>query len=386
MQSQAKWRLYVGLILGLGVLTGVLVFQAPGRTPRYQGQSVRTWVLRAYAGTNVSAAFTAMGPAAVPVLVELLQTQELPWRRHLRLLAPKVPPRLRQRLFGKSDTPTAVKLRCGAALCLGLLGPQAESAAALLAQAMRDPELAVRSEAGSALARLGKAAVPHLTLALREPDPHVREASAFYLGGMGPAAAAAVPDLALALQDKETSVRVSAAIALGRIGPRAGAAVLALIQSLEDPDPRVRSNASVSLSAIGPPTVSALVKLIERGNPIVRGTATKVLVENSQALRKTTIMIAFRKMAQSEDAATRELALDTLGNLRANDDTTLRTLSAALKDPEPKVRLAAVKALLSISWKTEGVLTNLQTCLKDESPPVRVAAKEILDRIQGSNR
>lgn len=384
MQARAKWRWYLGLILGLGVVAGLLIFQPHPGAPSYQGKRVKTWVMEAYAGTNVTPALAAMGPRAVPVLVELLQARELPWRRQLRLLAPRLPPRLRQMFFGKSDMPTTVKLRCGAARCLGMLGPQAESAAAQLAQAMRDPEPPVRSEAGSALAQLGKAAVPHLALALREKNPHVRQAAAFFLGRMGPEAAPAVPGLALALQDQEASVRLEVAIALSRIGRWAGAAVPALIQSLEDPDPSVRTYASISLSEIGAPNVRALVNLINRGDTNLQKAATIALVENYRALRLTAG--TFRKLAQSEDAATRALGLETLGILRADEEATLNTLSTALKDPDPKVRLAAVKALYSISWKAQAARTGLQACLEDESPPVRAAAREALDRMETLNR
>jgi HEAT repeat protein len=384
MQARAKRRLCITLTLGLGVLVGVLVFQPHTAVPSYQGKLVRTWVMEAYAGTNVGAAYAAMGPSAMPALVDLLQRQESPLRRQLRLLAAKLPPRLRRMIFGKEDIPTAVKLRCGAARCLGILGPQAGSAAAQLAQAMRDPEPAVRRDAVLALGQLGKAAVPHLTLALQENDPNVRQAAASFLGSMGPEAAPAVPGLALALQDKEASVRVEAAIALRRIGPRAAAAVPALIQSLEDPDPSVRSYASTSLSEIRSPNVWALVKLINQGDLNTRKAATKALVENYRALRLTAA--TFRKMAQSEDAASRELALETLGILRADDDATLNTLSTALKDLDPKVRLAAVKALLAVSWKTQTALPALTACLDDPSPDVRAAAKETLNQIQKMNR
>ena len=383
MQARAKWRLYIGLILGLGVLVGVWFHQSHPKAPTYQGKYVRTWVMEAYAGTNVGAALAAMGPSAVPVLVELLQKQELPWRRQLRLLAPKLPARLRQMLVGKADIPTAVKLRCGAARCLGMLGPQAEIAAAQLAQAMRDPEPAVRIDAVSALAQLGKAAVPHLTLALQEKDPHVRAAAAFSLGRIGLEAAPAVPGLALALQDEEVGVRIEATVALRRIGPRAWAAVPALIQSLEDPDPSVRSYASTSLSEIGTPNVWALVNLINRGDLTVQKAATKALVQNDRMLRLTAA--TFRKLAQSEDAASRELALETLGILRADDDATLSTLGTALKDGDPKVRLAAVNALISVYWKAQAVLPALTACLEDQSPDVRAAAKEALGQIRNMN-
>jgi HEAT repeat protein len=340
--------------------------------------------MEAYAGTNVSAAFAAMGPSAMPVLVDLLQRQESPLRRQLRLLTPKLPSRLRQILFGKEDIPTAVKLRCGAARCLGILGPQAESAAAQLAQAMRDPEPAVRRDAVLALGQLGKAAVPHLTLALQEKDPLVRQVAVSFLGRMGQEAAPAVPGLALALQDKEASVRVEAAVALRHIGPRAAAAVPALIQSLNDPDPSVRTYASISLSEIRSPNVWALVNLINHGDVNAQKAATKALVENYRALRLTAA--TFRKMAQSEDAASRELALETLGILRADDDATLNTLCTALKDLDPKVRLAAVKALLAVFWKAQTALPALTACLDDPSPDVRAAAKETLNQIQKMNR
>jgi HEAT repeat protein len=91
-------------------------------------------------------------------------------------------------------------------------------------------------------------------------------------------------------------------------------------------------------------------------------------------------------MAQSEDAASRELALETLGILRADDDATLNTLCTALKDLDPKVRLAAVKALLAVFWKAQTALPALTACLDDPSPDVRAAAKETLNQIQKMNR
>jgi HEAT repeat protein len=384
MQVRTRWQLYVGLILGFGLLAGGMLLQGRARAPHYQGRSVRTWALQAYAGTNVSAALVAMGTPAVPVLVELLETQELPWRRQLRLLAPKLPARLRRMVFSAGDIPTAVKLRCGAARCLGMLGPRADSSAAPLAQALRDPEPAVRHDAVSALAKLGNAAVPHLTLALQGPDPHVRQAAAFFLGRMDQEAAPAVPGLALALEDKEAGVRAEAAVALRRIGPGASAALPALIQSLKDPDPMVRSQAMTSLSAIGTPDVWALVNLIDRGNPEAQKAATKVLVQNYRALRLTAA--TFRKLAGSEDAALRELAIETLGILRADDDATLTTFRAGLKDADPKVRLRAVQALSSVSWKAHTLQPALTACLEDESPAVRSAAKEVLDKLPAANR
>ena len=370
-------------LLGFGLAVGSLWYWSNSRILTYQGKSVRTWVLEAYAGTNVSAAFAALGPSAAPGAGEVVAARELPWQRWGRWLAPKLPARLRQKLFGQAYVPTAVKLRCGAARCLGLLGPKAESAAPQLAQAMSDPEPAVRSDAISALAQLGKAAVPYLTLALREKDPHARLAAAFYLGRLGPEAAA-VPDLALALQDKETSVRIEAATALRHIGPGAAAAVPALIRCLQNPDPGVRCYAGISLSEIRSPNVLALTQVINQGGTDAQKAAAKALVENYRALRLTAAV--FRKLAQAPDAASRARALETLGDLRADDDASLKTLTAALKDPDPKVRLAAVETLSSISWRAQAALRALTACLDDPSPAVRAAAKEVLDHPQRMNR
>ena len=91
-------------------------------------------------------------------------------------------------------------------------------------------------------------------------------------------------------------------------------------------------------------------------------------------------------MAQSQDQASRKLALETLGTLRADDDATLNTLSAALKDPDPDVKLAALKALSSIYWKAQAALPALTACLEDEAPAVRAAAMEVLDQMQKANR
>jgi HEAT repeat protein len=64
--------------------------------------------------------------------------------------------------------------------------------------------------------------------------PQVRNAAAYELAGMGPAAAPAVPALIKALDDSEPSVRFPVTVALGEIGPAAAAAVPRLKQMMEE--------------------------------------------------------------------------------------------------------------------------------------------------------
>ncbi len=69
---------------------------------------------------------------------------------------------------------------------------------------------------------------------LKAQAPQIRNAAAYELAGMGPAAAPAVPALIAALDDPEASVRFPVTVALGEIGPAAAAAIPRLKQMDEE--------------------------------------------------------------------------------------------------------------------------------------------------------
>ncbi len=69
---------------------------------------------------------------------------------------------------------------------------------------------------------------------LKAPAPVTRNAAAYEIAGMGPAAAAAVPALIAALDDEIPAVRFPVTVALGEIGPAAAAAVPRLRQMMEE--------------------------------------------------------------------------------------------------------------------------------------------------------
>ena len=92
---------------------------------------------------------------------------------------------------------------------------------------------------------------------LKDKDVRVRNAAAFVLGQIGPAAKDAVPALSEALKDKEGYVRRAAVSALGRIGPAAKDAVPALMVALKHKNRRVRSYAANALGQIGPAAKAA---------------------------------------------------------------------------------------------------------------------------------
>ena len=69
---------------------------------------------------------------------------------------------------------------------------------------------------------------------LKAQAPQTRNAAAYEISGLGPAAAAAVPALIDALDDPEPSVRFPVTVALAEIGPAAKAAVPKLKKMVDE--------------------------------------------------------------------------------------------------------------------------------------------------------
>jgi len=86
--------------------------------------------------------------------------------------------------------------------------------------------------------------------------PQTRNAAAYEISGMGPAAAAAVPALIEALDDPEATVRFPVTVALGEIGPAAKAAVPRLKKMVdEEINDEIAAAAKRALKRIQPEAV-----------------------------------------------------------------------------------------------------------------------------------
>ncbi|MCI0456537.1 MAG: HEAT repeat domain-containing protein, partial [Gemmataceae bacterium] len=123
----------------------------------------------------------------------------------------------------RDDWPAA---RAAAAQDLAQLGTAArESLPALTTACLRDPDLAVRVQAGAALWRVGRRllpALPALIEGLRSGDPILCWTAADCLGDMGAEAADAVPALREALAKQQRAlIATSIALALERIDSKA---------------------------------------------------------------------------------------------------------------------------------------------------------------------
>ena len=194
-----------------------------------------------------------IGPAALPLLTELLRDERISIRREaadaLIDLAPhteSIQPALRRAL---SDEDSAVA--GDAARALGALGHRASPSVSALIKTLSHEDPYVRIYAAEALASIGPkaaAATADLARAVSDPAPGVRWAACEALAGIGPAAASAVPQLIAALEDEFLYVRIFAAGALGSIGPRAETAREALKAAASDP--ALRSEAEWALTRI----------------------------------------------------------------------------------------------------------------------------------------
>jgi HEAT repeat protein len=91
---------------------------------------------------------------------------------------------------------------------------------------------------------------------LKAAAPQTRNAAAYEIAGMGPAAAAAVPALIAALDDPAAAVRYPVTVALLEIGPAAKAAVPRLQQMVdEEINDEIAASARRALKHIDPSAV-----------------------------------------------------------------------------------------------------------------------------------
>jgi outer membrane protein assembly factor BamB len=229
-----------------------------------------------------------IGPAAIPLLLELLRHEQVSFRRSaadaLIDLAPdteSIQPALRRALRDEDS-----HVAGDAARALGALGQSASPSVGALVTALSHEDAYVRVYAAEALASIGpkaSASIRGLARALADPIPGVRWAAGEALASIGPAAQSAVPQLIEALKDEFLYVRICAAGALGSLGPKAQAAREALRAAASDPRMRyeaewalrriagVESGEPVASPAVPAPSVASRPQtaVAQTGNPPV---------------------------------------------------------------------------------------------------------------------
>jgi HEAT repeat protein len=305
-----RWLMWLGLVLAL-LAAGLLV--EPTRVvwgylhgeSFYHGRPTSYWrgaLLDQAPAVHVAtrSALKEGGVGAVPVLIELLATEQ---------------------------GPSYAEVRWTVAELLRDLGPEAAAATPALLAALQDPDPHVRHVVTAALGEIApadKEVIAALVSRLRTGD---RLSAVKALGHFAADAREAVPTLVELVKDPDTETRLTAVIILGEIGPDAALAVRVLTEALRDADATVREHAAESLGQIGTEdasTIAALSEALKDNNSRVRRDAVRTLGQIGPA-------------AKSAVPAIRGLQKDESENVRSAARTALRQIDPqASKDKGQK--------------------------------------------------
>jgi HEAT repeat protein len=246
-------------------------------------------------------------------------------------------------------------VRAAAAESLGLIGPQARIAYAILADVNRsDNDEIVRNKSKEAMKKIGPptgsdVAAMMEVFADKKAPKQMRGAAALTLALIGNDARATVPALEEALNESDPAVRVSAAQALWvLVGRQAEGLTAVLIAGLKDFDPTVRAQAAQALIAM-------------RGEAKDAAGALEVALGDADTLVRLRAAVA-------------------LGNIGPAAKAQVPKLVDTLRDKDYKVRIYAALALWVIARQREGVPI-LCDALKTQDPLLRQMAAKGLHTI-----
>jgi len=247
-------------------------------------------------------------------------------------------------------------IRAHAADALGRIGPAAKAAAEPLAGLIFGDDPVVRREAVQAYRAIApgpEVSIPLFARLFEEAGPEVRVHVMDALADQGKAA---VGPMVRALQTPE--VAYWACLVLQEIGPDAAGAVPALCETARKDDrPEVRREAVLALAAIGPkaaaavPLLSAL--LDEKDVPGLDGPVVFALGSIGPVAKPAEAKI--KALAGAADAPPFLKTVCHWARARMNPDdedlvrAVVPELVAALTSDEPRLRVAAAQALLSLN-------------------------------------
>ena len=248
---------WVSALLVLVVLGVVFDWVRPDSILR--GRNSRTWVgeLTRPRGNLSGAieAFQQMGPEALPLLKELLETGHSTVREAYAEKFAMLPRKLQAMLPDPSLDAVAIRARAVAAI--GKLGVHARPAIPWLHQAVTDADAQVRIQAVVALGVLHAEATDDtvllLSAALFDAEPLVRENACYSLAGMGPRAASAVPVLGRVVRESDEPMRLLAIGALEAIGSDTDDVIPILDEASRSGAALVRERALRAMQNLGGP-------------------------------------------------------------------------------------------------------------------------------------
>jgi HEAT repeat protein len=325
------------------------------------------------------AAIKAIGPLAVPALLEQLDSRD----HEARVRAVRAIGFLGH--GGRTAVPRLIGLlshrdmRLEAAKALGGIGAPARAATPMLVSALKNCDPAYRARAAETLGRivwlkqmtgqgtqaLAQSLLAPLKAVLQDREPVVRAAAALALRDLGGTASSAIPELRRLLRDPDADVRLASLQALPRLGRLPPSLRRAIAERLKDPDCRVRLAATKSISDddfTSEGVISGLLSELNDTDPDVRAEAAQTLARNNGKLASGDS----RTLVRSSIAA--------------------RTLQAALSDTDPRVRAGVAYTLPVFKQDAAASVPLLVGRLKDPSAVVRFGAAVALGQFEADAR
>ncbi|MFO1067945.1 MAG: HEAT repeat domain-containing protein [Geminicoccaceae bacterium] len=256
---------------------GNLPRRRPQLAPSLDGLVAGLKAADAHARRAAITAIASLGPAAEPVMPQLLACLDDP-SEPVGLAAAYT-------LGGLGEVaiePLLAAMRAND-------GPNVDDARVFIDEGQKSEiEMRARNAAHGLLA-IGPRAAPALVAAMPEAGPRMRKYIAFVLGELANDTPEVHAVLAAAARDADEHVRINAIEALGL--KRGSAPVLAaLVEALHDVEDEVRFNAALALARLGPdaePATGELVDSLQDGNRYVVGYTVEALtrIGTAEALR-----------------------------------------------------------------------------------------------------
>lgn len=225
-----------------------------------------------------------------------------------------------------------------------------------------------RHEALHRLERLGPraaGAVPALIPGLADRDARIRRKTAEVLRRIGAPANRAVPALITALNDPAKEVRTAAARALMTTKPDPKEVIPALVASLRAGPSRRCPMSAYVFGTLGAPAVPVLIDLLKDDDPALRRMAGYALGQIGPEGRPAvpTLIEALRRLPD------REAREHIAGALAGTGADAVGPLVRALRDPDPKVRGGAARAIEKLGAQAQAAVPALVAALSDPEPP-----------------
>ncbi|MBI3017852.1 MAG: HEAT repeat domain-containing protein [Deltaproteobacteria bacterium] len=276
------------------------------------------------------------------------------------------------------------------------LFPQSESTpeqqVSKLIEALNSQDRQTRYNALIKLAQLGGDAIEaRLDLAnilTQDPDPYLRAKAAEALGSIGEdlnIGQDVFPKLLHALRyDKDIGVQYSTMQALSHMYIYADLSGPYIENFLKSPHPYMRREAALTLGHIqydeSHPKLSKL--LLNDPNEDVRAAAAEAIHEFRVVFmdaEKKTPLPALTKALKDPHPRVRASAAKAMSNFW-NYESPIAALGEALQDSDPAVRLAAITSLSHSSKDSTAIIPQFITALDDEQPGVRYHAAILLSK------